>query len=113
MESVVETLAKGSVPRGSNGYMNNFFTTFPLLTSFNKTFITLTGTFRKDRVKSVPLSDLKKRPRGKAEIFQDKEKDIVLCHWNDNSDVLVATNISVKESFSMSKCKRWSKQKKE
>ena len=46
-ESVVETMAKGTVLQGSNGYIDNVFTTFPLLTSFFDAVISLTGTIRK------------------------------------------------------------------
>lgn len=112
-ESVVETLAKGVVPTGSSGYIDNFFTTLPLLESFRKDNVNLTGTIRKDKVKDVPLSNIKKSERGTAELFADRDKCILVCQWNDNSDVKVATNKTDNASLAMSKCKRWSKAKKE
>ncbi|KAK4299709.1 hypothetical protein Pmani_028025 [Petrolisthes manimaculis] len=112
-ESVVSAMAKGTVPTGSNGFIDNFFTTLPLLKAFKEADIGLTGTIRKDKVRSVPLSDIKKKERGVAELFQEKEKQIAICLWNDNSDVRMATNKSDSASLSMSKCKRWSKKKKE
>lgn len=72
-ESVVETLAKGVVSTGSNRFIDNFFTTLPLLKSFRKADVNLTGTIRKDKVRDVPLSDIKKRERGCTEIFRDKD----------------------------------------
>lgn len=74
-ESVVETLAKGIVPKGSNGYIDNYFKTLPLLESFRNAHIGLTGTIRKDKVKDVPLLlDIKKR---KENMVRYSEIDIV------------------------------------
>ncbi|KAK4314976.1 hypothetical protein Pmani_013759 [Petrolisthes manimaculis] len=113
-ESVVETLSKGTVPKGSNGYIDNYFTTLPLLESFRKADINLTGTIRKDKVRDVPLLlNMKKKERGYAEMYRDNDKNIAVCQWNDNSDVKVATNKTDTVSLAMGKCKRWSKKKKE
>ena len=46
------------VPKGSNGYIDNYFTTLPLLESFRKADINLTGTIQKDK---VMLLDMKKK----------------------------------------------------
>ena len=109
----METLTKEVVPTGSSGYINNFLSTLPLLESFRNDDINLTGTVCEDKVKDVFLSNIKKSERGTAELFADKDKYIVVCQWNDNSDVKVATNKTDNASLGMSKCKRWSKAKKE
>ena len=71
-ESVVKTMAVGTVPVGSSGYIDYFFTTLPLLQLFSELDINLTGTIRKDKVRDVPLSDMTKRDRGEAELLREK-----------------------------------------
>lgn len=107
-ESVVTGLAKNFVPKLSNGYIDNFFTTLPLLESFHKDNVSLTGTMRRDRVRSVPLTDFKKKPRGEAEIFSETEQALTVVHWQDNSDVIVATNKQEANAKALGKCYRWS-----
>ncbi|XP_066969115.1 piggyBac transposable element-derived protein 3-like [Macrobrachium rosenbergii] len=104
-ESVVQMLAKGTVPVGSDGYIDNFFTSLPLLESFREANINLTGTIRKDRVKNIPLSDVRKKERGFAEIFRNAEETLTICQWNDKSDVRIATNKTDSESLTVSNCK--------
>lgn len=75
-ESVVETLSKGIDPKGSNGYIDNFFTSLRLLESFRKVDINLTGTIWRDEVKDIPLTsalDMAKKERGYAGMYRDNE----------------------------------------
>lgn len=112
-KSVVETLAKVVVPRGSSGYIDHSFMTLPLLESFRKADINLMGTVRQERVKDIPQFDTRKRERGSAEIFTDRSKGITMCQWNDNTNITLATNQTDTASLSMSTCRRWSKKEKE
>lgn len=105
-ESVVQSMALKVVPPGSSGYIDNYFTTLPLMVSFLEANINLTGTIRKDKVKSVPLSDISKGERGDAELFIEEGKKIAVCNWNDNSEVRMATNKTDTASFGMGKCRR-------
>ena len=52
-ESVATGLSKNFVPKQSSDHIDNFFTTLPLLESLRKEDINLTGTIRRDRVRSV------------------------------------------------------------
>lgn len=111
-ESVVTNLALNLVPKGSSGFIDNFFTSLPLLEKFKNENINLTGTLRKDRIRSVPLADFKKTERGGAEVFIEEKKGIAIFHWQDNSDVIIGSNEANKQLLTMSKCNRWSTQHK-
>ena len=79
----------------------------PLLEKFKGSDIKLTGTPRKDRIRSVPLSDFSKVQRGTAEAFVGEKKNLGVVHWQDNSDVIVGTN-EVDAVLSIGNCNRWS-----
>ena len=108
-ENVVCELAKNFVPEQSHAFIDNFFTTLPLLDQFRDLKINLTGTIRKDRVRQVPINDFKKKSRGTSEAFQDKDKKLLVVNWQDNSDVIIASNYNDEDSLSLGKCNRWSK----
>ena len=106
-ESVVKELALGTVPINSHGYVDNYFTTIPLLDMFSRENIFLTGTIRKDRIKNAPLIDIKRKDKGYTEAAKETKTNIVLCHWKDNNDVIVATNTSKDENIEMNTCRRY------
>lgn len=46
-------------------------------------------------------------------MLKNREETLAICHWNNNNDVIVATNKTDGGSLAINKCKMWSKQKKE
>lgn len=80
-----------------------------MLESFLEADINLTGTIRKDKVKSVPLSQSTKGERGDAELFLEAGNKIAVCSWNDNNEIRVTTNKT--DTVGMGKFRRWSKKK--
>jgi DNA excision repair protein ERCC-6 len=106
-ETVVSTLALQFVPVGSHGFVDNYFTSLPLLVKFKASGINLTGTLRKDRIRHVPLANYSKVQRGESEIFVDEKKNIAVVHWQDNSDVIVGTN-NMESVLGLGNCNRWS-----
>lgn len=94
-------------------YFDNLFTSIPLLEELKSRNVKGTGTIRDNRVDSCPLpkkKDLRKKERGWYD-FRRSDNDILVCAWNDNSPVMVASNShSVEPAKSV---QRWSsKQKK-
>jgi hypothetical protein len=54
-----------------------------------------TGNIRENRTGKCPLinsTDMKKRPRGAFDSKVDKDLNIMMCKWNDNSVVTIASN---------------------
>jgi len=52
-----------------------------------------TGTVRANRIEKCPLkADLKKDARGCFDIWHDKKESPIVCSWNDNSVVIMASN---------------------
>lgn len=105
-ESVVTNMALNFVPKGSSGFVDNYFTSLPLPEKFQNAGINLTGTLRKDRIRSVPLTDYSKVQRGEAEVFIEKEIHLAVVHWQDNSDVIVGTNETEGSALALGKCNR-------
>lgn len=92
--SVVLDLIK-KLPRGSYSfYMDNYFTSLPLLDEIQKLGHDATGTIRANRVEKAPLKDpkvMKKTTRGSFDQCTDTLSDITLIRYNDNSIVTVAS----------------------
>ena len=106
-ETVVTSMTLEFVPAETSGFIDNYFTSLPLLEKFKGSDIKLTETLRKDRIRSVPLSDFSKVQRGTAEAFVEEKKNLGVVHWQDNSDVIVGTN-EVDAVLSIGNCNRWS-----
>lgn len=91
-----------------NLYFDNLFTSLALLEELKSRNINGTGTIRENRIDFCPLpqkKELKKMKRGWYD-FRQSDTDILVCAWNDNSPVFVASNHdSVEPSKSV---QRWS-----
>lgn len=75
-------------------YMDNFFTSFKLLTALKDAGHQGTGTIRANRVENAPfqpLQDMKKTARGTYEQITDEKSRVTLVRYNDNSVVTVAS----------------------
>lgn len=74
---------------------DNYFTTVALLKELTKRKLKGTGTIRCNRVSMCPLMEnsvLKKKGRGSFHNKVTVDNSIVICKWNDNSIVTVASN---------------------
>ena len=106
-ESVTENLCFDFVPNSSCIYMDNYFTSIPLMNNLSKNGLYYVGTIRSDRIEKAPLQDLKKAQRGACCSVEDKENNISLVRLNDNNQVTLVTNLKDKNLFEMGSCKRW------
>ncbi|KAL0892761.1 hypothetical protein ABMA27_014467 [Loxostege sticticalis] len=90
---VLDLVAK--LPPGSYSlYMDNFFTSLPLLDELKRIGHDATGTIRANRVENAPLKDtkdMKKTKRGSYDQYTDVLSDITLVRYNDNNIVTVAS----------------------
>jgi len=88
-------------------YFDNFFTSIPLLCEIAKRNMNGTGTIRENRTSQCPLSDrqaMKKTERGTYNFRVTKDENIVVCRWNDNSVVtLASTSCAVQPIHSVSR----------
>ena len=95
------------MPNGSCIYMDNYFTSIPLIENLSKNGLYCVGTIKSDKIKKAPLQDLKKAQRGACCSVEDKENNNSLVSWNDNNQVTLVTNLKDKNPFEMGSCKRW------
>lgn len=110
--SVTEKLCLNYVPKNSTIYLDNFFNSLPLLRQLKGENINCIGTIRSDRIEKAPLKDLRKEDRGSAHVLRNKEDQLILIRWHDNSQVTIGTNVSEEDTcLTKGHCKRWSKQK--
>lgn len=94
-------------------FFDNFFSSIPLFQELGRRGLKATGTIREDRTKNCPLpsnKDFKKTERGTFKSKASKPGDILVCKWNDNSVVTVASNSETVEP--LNKAKRFSQQQK-
>lgn len=78
-------------------FFDNFFTSIPLLSELSQRKLKATGTIRENRTSKCPLQDtksMKKTDRGSYDFRLAKDDNIVVCKWNDNSIVSIASNAS-------------------
>ena len=106
-ESVTKNLCFDVVPNSSCIYMDNYFTSIPLMDNLSNNGLYYVGTIRSDRIEKAPLQDLKKAQRGACCFVEDKENNISLVRWNDNNQVTLVTNLKDKNLFEMGSCKQW------
>ena len=93
-------------------FFYNFFTGIPLLEELKKRGQAGTGTIRINRTEGCPLpstKEMKKADCGKYAYKSDT--NIVVCSWNDNSVVTIASNAIPVEPTKT--CLRWSSKNKE
>lgn len=92
---VLDLVAKAEVQAGSEVYVDNLFTSFPLLDKMSERGIALTGTVRQNRLHKVPIIQKKELEKKSVErgYFQTVYRsDQVLVAWKDNKGVYVASN---------------------
>nr|CAI5843335.1 unnamed protein product [Callosobruchus analis] len=93
-------------------FFDNYFTSLSLLKELGARNMKGTGTIRENRIPECPLkrsSDLKVSDRGTFD-YSLVDDDIVICKWNDNSVVTLASNASA--VFPLHNAKRFSKSEK-
>ncbi|GBP44386.1 PiggyBac transposable element-derived protein 3 [Eumeta japonica] len=91
--SVVLDLVSKLPKNNYNLYMDNFFTSLPLLEELKKLGHDGTGTIKANRVDGAPLKDqkeMKKTSRGSYHQYTDMLSEITLVRYNDNNIVTVA-----------------------
>ncbi|XP_036332246.1 piggyBac transposable element-derived protein 3-like [Rhagoletis pomonella] len=113
--SVVLDLISKLPPGSYSFYMDNYFTSLPLLDEIIKLGHDATGTIRANRVEKAPLKDpktMKRTIRGSYNQCTDTLSNITLVRYNDNNIVTVASTQSGVEPIG--KVKRYcEKQKKD
>ena len=78
VESVTENLCFDFVPNGSCIYMDNYFTSIPLMDNLSKNRLYCVGTIRSNRIEKASLQDLKKAQKKVCCSVEDKEHNISL-----------------------------------
>lgn len=76
-------------------YCDNFFISFPLLKELTARGLKCTGTLRENRLSDCPLTKsnvLKKQTRGTYEYCLAENENVIVCKWNDNNVVNIASN---------------------
>jgi len=76
-------------------YFGNYFSSVPLLVELNKRGFYPTCTIQKNRTGGCPLKsdkELKTEGRG-AHTFHIEDNGILICQWNDNRPVTVASTV--------------------
>lgn len=94
-------------------FFDNFFTWIPLLDELRERGWKATGTIRENRVSKCPLptnKEFKKTDRGSMKYKATRAEEIIVCKWNDNSVVTVASNAA--KVLPLSKVKRFSQHEK-
>lgn len=94
-------------------FFDNFFTSYNLLVDLKKQGYRATGTIRENRTKKCPLrstKEMKKEDRASYDYRFDKQNEILLVKWKDNSVCTMATNYDNIEPLGV--VKRWSQRQK-
>lgn len=76
-------------------YFDNFFTSLSLLHELSLRHLRGTGTIRDNRIAGSILShpnEHKKQSRGTYQYMLENDKPIIICRWNDNNLVTMASN---------------------
>lgn len=76
-------------------FFDNFFTSITLIDELRERGFRATGTIRENRLSGCPLPKkkrLEKTERGTFKYKSAKDEEIVVCKWNDNKVVTVASN---------------------
>nr|XP_026496431.1 piggyBac transposable element-derived protein 2-like [Vanessa tameamea] len=99
----------GTDPTNHQVFFDNFFTNYNLLVDLKKEGYRATGTIRENRTKKCPLKstkEMKKKDRASYDYRFDKQNEILLVRWKDNSVCTIATNYDTIEPLGV--VKRWS-----
>jgi len=109
---VVDLVSKAQLMEGSEVFMDNLFTSFPLLTKLSEMGIAGTGTVRQNRLNKVPIikkKELEKKKTSRGSSHTVFRNDQVLVAWKDNKGVYMASN---KHGADVSQtCKRFCREK--
>lgn len=113
--SVVKELLQAiPQPQEHAVYFDNFFTSHTLLDQLRISGFHATGTVRENRICGSPLIDSKKldkQERGTFDWSFDKDAEVLVVKWKDNSNVCLATNFE--KVYPTAAVKRFCRTKKE
>lgn len=101
-------------PKNHIVFFENFFTSCNLLIELRHLGYCATGTVCENRIKKCPLvssKEIKKKDRASFDYRFDKNNELLLVRWKDNSVCTMATNFDDLEP--MGTVKRWCTVKKE
>ena len=73
-------------------YFDNFFTSYYLMCLLTERRLCATGTVRANRIGGAVLKTGKGLERGDHDFQFDSNNKILICRWQDNKEVTVATN---------------------
>ena len=107
---VLDLVNKAKLPKGSDVYFDNLFTSFPLLSQLSDLGIGGTGTLRQNRLFRVPIATKKNVEKNSVERGYNEamyHEDQVLAVWKDNKAVYMASNKWDIEPFTT--CRRFSR----
>lgn len=105
---VLKILSKLENPVQHCVAFDNFFTSYQLMSRLTSLNYFATGTIRANRTADANLDDprkMKKKERGSLDYTFNRNKEILMARWNDNSVVTVASNHEPIEP--MHNVKRW------
>ncbi|XP_050313088.1 piggyBac transposable element-derived protein 3-like [Anthonomus grandis grandis] len=96
-------------------FCDNFFTSLRLLAELTSRELKSTGTLRENRLRrsNCPLekfSMFKKKSRGSFDYLLEENQNNIVCKWNDNSVVTIASNVT--SPFPTQQVKRFSQKEK-
>ncbi|XP_033218972.1 piggyBac transposable element-derived protein 3-like [Belonocnema kinseyi] len=100
-------------PREHCVAFNNFFTSHKLMSQLTSLGYYATGTIRDNRLNEAKLTDVsssKKKDRGWLDYTFDRNNNVLIVRWNDNSVLTIATNHE--EIEPLHRVKRWNGGKK-
>lgn len=92
---VLDLLSVVRQPSAHRVFFDNFFSSYKLLSLLKERGFYATGTIRENRTCNSTMDsvkNMKKKDRGTYDFSFEKEQQILLVRWNDNSVVTVATN---------------------
>lgn len=92
---VLDLLSVVEDPSSHRIFFDNFFSSHKLFCMLHNKGFFATGTIRENRTSNKTLEStncLKKKSRGSYDFTFDKQNEVLLVRWNDNSVVTVATN---------------------
>ena len=110
---VLDLVKKSNLVQGSVVYMDNLFTSVPLLDALSSIGIGGTGTVRQNRLHQIPLKNKKQMEhkaiqRGFSEAVYCEDQIVVA--WRDNKPVYVNSNVTSAEP--MQSCTRFNRTEK-
>ncbi|XP_049314451.1 piggyBac transposable element-derived protein 3-like [Bactrocera dorsalis] len=105
---VLKFLKQLDNPREHSVAFDNFFTSHKLISHLTSLGYYATGTIRDNRTNKAKLTDVsssKKKERGWLDYTFDRNNNVLIARWNDNSVVTIASNHETIEP--LHRVKRW------